>query len=268
MVLNTFTLATWNINSVRIRMAMIKDFLHNHDIDILCLQEIKCETSQFPVQEFKDLGYEFFQIHGQKSYNGVAIISKIPFALHHPENFGGMNDCRHAYISLFDDWQIHNLYIPAGGDIPDVDENPKFAHKLQFIDDLSDFFAEKPKKNEKIIICGDFNIAPLECDVWSHKALQNTVSHTEIEITKMAKLQKSYNFIDSARHFHAPPTKIYSWWSYRNHDWQVHNRGRRLDHIWVSPELQSNLLNINHVASYRNFEKPSDHIPIILKGKY
>ncbi len=259
MVMN---IVSWNINSVRIRLGMIKDFLSQNAVDILALQEIKCVNELFPIADFAELGFHHHHIHGQKSYNGVAIFSKHPIEESGILSLGGQEDCRNCWVKI-NGIIYHNFYIPAGGDEPDTSINPKFAHKLQFIEETTTYFGQLPK-NQPIIIMGDFNIAPLECDVWSHKALINVVSHTPIECTMLNQMQESYNFIDCARVFTPPPSKIYSWWSYRNNDWKTHNRGRRLDHIWASPILQNTMAGFAFYPQYRDYERPSDHIPIML----
>ena len=128
------TIATWNINSVRLRQTLVAEFLEEWQPDILCLQEIKCQNEQFPAKPFKKLGYEHQAVHGQKGYHGVAILSRRPFVETHSHDFCEMGDTRHISAILDIGSQrvkLHNFYVPAGGDEPDPDTNPKFAHKLQ-----------------------------------------------------------------------------------------------------------------------------------------
>ncbi len=251
-------IATWNINSVRLRSHHIA----NIDADILCLQEMKCENSQFPTAAMEKLGYKYHYIRGEKSYNGVGIFSKVPLADVEMLDFGGRIQARHISVKLPEGTRLHNFYVPAGADIPDPITNPHFAHKLQFIDDMAAYFG-KLKDTEKHILVGDLNIAPGEHDVWSHKQLLNIISHTPIEIEKMGNLYKSLGWVDSSRHFVPEDQKLYSWWSYRNKDWKKSNRGRRLDHIWVTRPLQGSLKS-HHVMNHaRDWEKPSDHVPVI-----
>ncbi|NBO20132.1 MAG: exodeoxyribonuclease III, partial [Proteobacteria bacterium] len=154
--------------------------------------------------------------------------------------------------------------VPAGGDIPDPEANPSFAHKLQFVEHMTQWASEPQQKNDKIIILGDFNIAPQEHDVWSHKQLLKVVSHTPPELARMAALQKTLNWNDVGRHFVPADQKLYSWWSYRNRDWKKSNRGRRLDHIWVTPQLTPALKNYQVVPDARDWESPSDHVPVLM----
>ena len=255
-------IATWNINSVRLRAPIVADYINEATPDILCLQEIKCETDLFPKQLFLDLGYNHFVVRGQKGWHGVAIASKVPLVTDLEPPFCMHHHARVAAARIGDNGPVlHNLYIPAGGDIPDVTENEKFAHKLDFLANMDNFYKQK---NDNYIVVGDFNIAPHENDVWSHKALLKVVSHTPIETETLEKLRVNGDFVDIARVAHTPDEKLYSWWSYRSADWTKHNRGRRLDHIWVSSPLKDKVdyksFTIN--AHARSWEKPSDHVPV------
>lgn len=251
-------IATWNINSVRLRSALIK----NIDVDILCLQEMKCANEQFPTAAMEKLGFKHHYIRGEKSYNGVGIFSKVPFSDIEMLDFGGRIQARHISVKLPDGTRLHNFYVPAGADIPDPVANPHFAHKLQFVDDMAAYF-RTIKDTEKHIIVGDLNIAPFEHDVWSHKQLLNVISHTPVETEKMDKLYKTLGWVDVSRHFVPHDQKLYSWWSYRNKDWKKSNRGRRLDHIWVTKPLQEKLKSHHIMQHARDWEKPSDHVPVI-----
>jgi exodeoxyribonuclease-3 len=113
------------------------------------------------------------------------------------------------------------------------------------------------------VLVGDFNIAPLESDVWNHKALLDVVSHTPVEVETLGRLQAASNWIDLGRQFIAAPTPLYTWWSYRAKDWEASNRGRRLDHIWVTPDLRDRAIAHRIVQPARSWERPSDHIPLI-----
>ncbi len=256
-------IATYNINSVRLRAERVKKLLIDNDIDILCLQETKVTDDKFPVDIFKDAGYEHIYFRGEKSYNGVAFISRIPLTGTCKENFVN-NSSRHISAHLPNGTELHNFYIPAGGDEPDPNINPKFDHKLKFFDAMTDYFSNK-KKSDSIIIVGDFNVAPFEHDVWSHKQLLKVVSHTPIEVEKMNNLTNTLDFIDCSRHFIPDTEKLYSWWSYRNRDWRKSNRGRRLDHIWITPPLLPSLKNSYILQDERDGDKPSDHVPVIIE---
>lgn len=258
-------IASWNINSVRLRIKQVEEFTTNEQPDILCLQETKVRDEEFPLKAFKNMGYEHVLFRGEKSYNGVAIVSKIPLSGVEKQNIADSGDTRHISAILPDGTELHNFYIPAGGDEPDININPKFKFKLEFVDYMHDWFLKNRKKSDKIMILGDFNIAPMENDVWSSKRLKNVVSHTDIERTKLDAFKSSIGWIDTARHFVPESEKLYSWWSYRSKDWKESNRGRRLDHIWVTPALKDSLISHKVSIQTRDWEKPSDHVPVILE---
>ncbi len=254
---------TWNINSVRLRINHVLTILEERSPDVLCLQETKTPDEHFPLEPLHKAGYKHVHFHGMKGYNGVAIISKHPFEATDIHHRVGKEDCRHI-AAKFKSFEVHNLYIPAGGDEPDVSVNDKFKHKLDFVDEVSAWFAETYTSVDPLVVVGDFNIAPREHDVWSHKQLLKVVSHTPVEVEKLNAMQASLDWVDGTRHFVADEEKAYSWWSYRNRDWKKSNRGRRLDHIWVTPVLKDALSGHEIWTEARDWEKPSDHVPVIL----
>jgi len=259
-------LATWNINSVRLRIGLVERFLAELNPDILCLQEIKCIADAFPYQAIRDAGYEHIAVHGQKGYHGVAIISRIPFVKDHKRDYCGKGDARHICVDVDvpGGLQVHNFYVPAGGDEPDPAFNPKFAHKLDFLREMAEWSgAHKTKKKNRMVLVGDLNVAPLEHDVWSHKQLKNVVSHTAVEVELMQALYASHDWVDVMRKFVPDTEKLYSWWSYRAQDWAASDRGRRLDHIWVTPALQDAPQSMMVVREARGWERASDHAPVI-----
>lgn len=254
---------TWNINSVRLRIGLVKKVLAEYNPDILCLQETKSPDEHFPLEDIHDAGYAHVHIQGMKSYNGQAIISRIPFTTPEKHDRVGRQDCRHISAS-FEHFDLHNLYIPAGGDEPDPVKNDKFKHKLDFVEEMAGYFKDTYTLDKPVIAVGDFNIAPYEHDVWSHKQLLKVVSHTPPETERLEAMRASLDWIDTARHFIPEEEKAYSWWSYRNRDWKKSNRGRRLDHIWVTPALKGKLKSYEAPTVLRDAEKPSDHVPVIL----
>ena len=258
--MKSLAIASWNINSVRLRIELVAKFLKLADPDIMCLQETKCIDEKLPLEAFEKLGYKFAAFKGQKSYNGVLILSKRKIVNVEKFNFCGKADARHIGIELEDGIKVHNLYIPAGGDLPDTRLNPKFEHKINFLSEIKDKFFKCEMK--KTIMVGDFNIAPLPDDVWSHKALLNVVSHTKIETDLLLEIKNRGKWIDTFREIN-PSGKLYSWWSYRARDWKFSNRGRRLDHIWASQDLKSNLSKVEIFSEARGWERPSDHVPIL-----
>ena len=158
--------------------------------------------------------------------------------------------------------ELHNFYVPAGGDEPDISVNSKFAHKIDFLNEMKSNFLNDT--NTKKILVGDLNIAPLENDVWSHRQLLNVVSHTPIETETLLDIIDSGEWVDVMRAITPHNEKLYSWWSYRNRNWEISNRGRRLDHVWVSkklfPQVKSGVIH----NETRSWERPSDHVPIVI----
>ncbi|RFB78527.1 exodeoxyribonuclease III [Methylovirgula sp. 4M-Z18] len=264
-------LATWNINSVRLRLPIVLKFLAEQAPDVLCLQETKCPDGEFPTAQFKKAGYPHMAIHGQKGYHGVATLSKVPLVEIEKRAFCGKNDSRHVSARIASGKAkgivIHNFYVPAGGDEPDPAINEKFAHKLGFVDEMTDWFGKGDVTREHAILVGDLNIAPLEHDVWSHKALLSVVSHTPIEVEKLNAAQAAGSWVDAMRTKVPADQKLYTWWSYRSPNWELADKGRRLDHIWLSPSLAPSLNGMQVLKEARGWERPSDHAPVIAELK-
>jgi len=263
---------TWNINSVRLRIDQVTRFLGLHNPDVLCLQEIKCLDNQFPYKPLREMGYEHIEVSGQKGYHGVATVSKLPME-RLPTSFCPVDEARHVSTSVkhaAGDFELHNFYIPAGGEDPDVTTNPKFKHKLDFIQAMRCYFTERfAAGDSEQVLVGDFNIAPHENDVWSHKQLLKVISHTPQEVALLAEFQACHDFIDVARALLPEDEKLFSWWSYRSRDINKSDRGRRLDHIWVSQALKSAALDGGRDGftvhrDCRFWERPSDHAPVSL----
>lgn len=260
-------IVSWNINSVRLRLPLIDQLNEKIAPDVLCLQECKAQEKNFPFEAIKEKGYQYIAYYGMKSYNGVAICSKFPILDQGKmDRAGKLDDARHIWADIEassnDIIRLHNVYIPAGGDIPDEEENPKFAHKLAYVKALEDWSCEIGSSSKKQVILGDFNIAPSEHDVWSHKQLLKIISHTPVEVEHLNQFQQAGAWVDAIRHVFPEPEKLFSWWSYRSKDWEKSNRGRRLDHIWVSPSLEKHIKSAGLFHEGRSWEKPSDHCPI------
>lgn len=257
-------LATWNINSVRLRLDLVTGFLQREQPDVLCLQETKVINELFPVGAFKKLGYIHQAIHGQKGYHGVATLSRLPFRETSSQSFCDNTDCRHIQVKLENGIELHNFYVPAGADIPDPIANPKFAHKLNFLREMAGHFGKRrDKASARAILVGDLNVAPLENDVWSHKQLLGVVSHTPVETGLLGEAKAAFDWIDVTREFVPATEKIYSWWSYRAADWQASDRGRRLDHIWTSQALKGHVTHHAIHREARGWTQPSDHVPVV-----
>ena len=253
-----FTIATWNINSVRLREPIVLQLLEERAPDVLCLQECKSPVEKMPTENFASLGYKLIA-RGQKGYNGVAILSRLPMEDAGHRDFVGKGDARHVAGRLENGVTIHNYYVPAGGDIPNREVNEKFGHKLDFLTEMRDWFRSEPPK--KSILVGDLNIAPREDDVWDHKKLLKVVSHTPIEVEHLAETQNAGRWVDITRQ-DIPEGSLYSWWSYRSPDWDAADKGRRLDHIWATPDISNAAHGSRILRDARSWEKPSDHAPV------
>lgn len=265
----SFKLATWNVNSIRIRLDLLKKLVAAENPDIICLQEVKAKEEDFPFDEVRLMGYPHIALYGMPGYNGVAILSKTVLNSVEKLDWVGKTDARHIKALVFDDIEINNIYIPAGGDIPDPIINLSFAHKLTFMDDIAEWYElhKTELSGRKMLLCGDFNVAPRENDVWSHKQMLKIISHTSVEVDRLNRMLKSLDFVDVLRELYPEPEKIYSWWSYRNPNWETNNKGRRLDHIWTTPNLKERIIGAHILKEARSWERPSDHVPVIIEIK-
>ena len=257
---NSLKVASWNINSVRFRLPIVERFLTEEAPDILCLQETKVIDGDFPAAPFHALGYEHIVVHGQRMHHGVAILSKVPLVEDDRLDWQANGEARHVGVRLENGMRLENVYVPAGGDVPDRTVNPKFGQKLDFLERMTRWAETLAHPT---LLVGDFNVAPLECDVWSHKALLDVVSHTPIEIETLGRLQAAHDWVDLGRKFIPAPERCYTWCSYRAKDWAASDRGRRLDHMWASPALADAAVAHSVHEPCRSWLKPSDHVPIM-----
>jgi exodeoxyribonuclease-3 len=258
-------IASWNINSVRLRAEQVARFVAEQLPDVVCLQEIKCREAEFPAAAMAEAGLPHLRIAGQKGWHGVAIASRLPM-----EDAPVLDVCREGHAravgAMIAGIEIQNFYIPAGGDVPDRDLNPKFDHKLNFFERLTGEMSRRDPR-APLVLAGDLNVAPGENDVWNHKFMLKVVSHTPPEIAAMAALKESLGFIDLAREATPEPEKLFSWWSYRAADYRASNRGLRLDHVWVTPGLREAAFQTGAAlarihADVRGWDRPSDHAPV------
>jgi exodeoxyribonuclease-3 len=257
------SIATWNINSVRLRMDLLLRMAAELRPDVICLQETKVPDELFPRQPILEAGYRYQAIHGQKGYNGVAVLSRRPIDTIARPQWCGRSDCRHLVVGVAG-IEVHNLYVPSGGDIPDAAVNDKFAHKLQFLDELADWYgAQRPSR--PMVLVGDLNVAPLEHDVWSHKQMLKVISHTPVEVEKLTRVQRSLDWVDALRTVVPAEQKLYTWWSYRAKDWAASDRGRRLDHVWSTPDLRHRLRSATVLRDARGWTQASDHVPVMVE---
>lgn len=268
-------IVTYNVNSLRKRLHLIEKLISEYSPDVICLQEIKISNiEEFPFNFFNLLGYIYcyvrLSIGGQ---GGVATISKFEMKQENFLNFteDKLSCARHLSLSFkYTDeklYRLHNFYVPAGGSGADESDlsSDKFANKISYVSKMVEHFAEKnSNKEEYSIVVGDLNIAPGENDVFNHKQLLKVISHTPIEIDLFDNLLKMGRLTDVGRYFVNPQEKLYSWWSYRSKNWQINDRGRRLDHVLVSSELEMYLGSFEILKHFRSHEQPSDHCPVVV----
>ena len=258
----TLRIATWNINSVRLRIDQVARFVTEQAIDVLCLQEIKCLEDQFPRNAFEEMGMPHLRIAGQKGWHGVATASRLPIT-----DGPVLDVCRERHArcvsAVVEGVEIQNFYIPAGGDLPDRALNAKFDHKMDYYERLTAEMAQRDKARP-LVLAGDFNIAPGENDVFNHKYMSKIVSHTPLEVETLYRLQNAGGFADVVRDQHPDPQKLASWWSYRAADFRKSNRGLRLDHLWTSPGLTPAVVpgSARIHDTVREWTQPSDHAPV------
>jgi exodeoxyribonuclease-3 len=194
----------------------------------------------------------------------VAILSRLKFRKTGAQEFCGNSDARHMAVTFDNGVELHDFYVPAGADVPDPVANPKFAHKLNFLREMARIFQSRSdRRTQPAVLVGDLNVAPLENDVWSHKQLLDVVSHTPVETGLLGEASEAFEWTDVTRAFVPRDTKIYSWWSYRAQDWEASDRGRRLDHIWVSPALKNSVTSQSIIKKTRGWQRASDHVPVI-----
>ena len=258
-------IATWNVNSIRTRLSQIINWINQVKPDILCLQETKVINDDFPLEPFEKLGYEVI-IHGQKSYNGVAILSKNKIEkvnkgfISNPIEENIKNEFfeqKRLISAVINGLRIVNVYVPNGSSL----DSDKFKYKIEWLKRLSYFIDEEERKGELICLLGDFNIAPSEIDIHSPKKYDKGIMASDIERDALNNVLKG-RFIDSFRVFEKN-TGHWSWWDYRNNAFEL-NKGWRIDHIYISNKLSSKLKSCVIDRSQRENIQPSDHVPVMI----
>ena len=258
-------IATWNVNSIRTRLSQIINWINQVKPDILCLQETKVINNDFPLEPFEKLGYEVI-IHGQKSYNGVAILSKNKIEkvnkgfISNPIEENIKNEFfeqKRLISAVINGLRIVNIYVPNGSSL----DSDKFKYKIEWLKRLSYFIDEEERKGELICLLGDFNIAPSEIDIHSPKKYDKGIMASDIERDALNNVLKG-RFIDSFRVFEKN-TGHWSWWDYRNNAFEF-NKGWRIDHIYISKKLSSKLKSCVIDRSQRENIQPSDHVPVMI----
>ncbi|MBK8465584.1 MAG: exodeoxyribonuclease III [Chloracidobacterium sp.] len=249
-------IATWNVNSINVRMPQLLDWLKSAEPDVACLQETKTVDDKFPEAELKAAGYESVFM-GQKSYNGVAIISKLPIT-DTQKNFLDDDDesPKRLIAATVNGIRIVNTYVPNGSEL----WSDKFKFKLDWLQRLRKMFDETCDEQKDVLLCGDFNVALTDLDVWNPEAMTGKLHFSKPERAAITNV-KQWGFTDLFREKNGD-VREYSWWDYRAGAWQK-NHGLRIDHIWTSPSLTAKATNCWIDRSTRALTLPSDHAPVL-----
>lgn len=256
---------TWNINSIRARLDLFGKVVRKVKPHVILLQETRVADGSFPMTTMKRRGYRYAALHGRSGHHGVCVLSKLPLEDVERHTIGGVDEPRHvsAVVDFHGPIRLHSLYVPSGGDEPDPTINDKFRAKLDFVAGMKDWGRSEAKG--AALLTGDFNIAPYESDVWSHKQLLDVISHTPVETDGLEAVRKAGAWVDVVRRDTPEPEPIFTWWSYRNKTWPGSNRGRRLDHVWASPSLADRVTDVEILTAARGWEKASDHVPLVTR---
>ena len=258
-------IATWNVNSVRTRLSQITNWINDVNPDILCLQETKVADHSFPSSHFEELGYEVI-ISGQKSYNGVAIVSKFkienvtkgfPKETQEKSLTLDLNEQKRLISGNINGLKIINVYVPNGSSL----DSDKFDYKIKWLNNLASFLDKQVREDDLVCLMGDFNIAPKEIDIHSPKKYEGGIMASKIEREALNNVIKG-RFIDSFRIFEEN-TGHWSWWDYRNNAYEL-NKGWRIDHIYISKNLSSKLKSCVIERNQRENLQPSDHAPVLI----
>jgi exodeoxyribonuclease-3 len=255
--------ATWNVNSLRQRLEHLARFDQAERPDVVCLQETKVADGSFPEKEIEALGFEHLVFAGQKAHNGVAIASRRPIEAHGCRVWCAKDDKRHIYARIAG-VEVHCFYVPSGGPLPDPERNPRFAHKLAFLEEMTHWAAAEAKARPLLLV-GDLNVAPLDTDVWNHKRLVRSVGHTPRESEALLGVLTAGHFVDAPRRFVPETEPLYTWWGYRFPASFEKNYGWRLDHAWASTSLAPRLESVKVVSETRTWDRPSDHVPVVVE---
>ena len=253
------TIATWNVNSIRAHRDLIVDWTSRTRPDVLCMQETKVQDGEFPHDMFKLLGYQVVN-YGQRTYNGVAIASLLPISdvvMGLPDD--DADSQRRVIPATIAGIRIVNVYIPNGQSL----NSPKFTYKMEFLTKLTAYIEQVTKGKEPVLICGDFNIAPGDADVYDPKALKETIMFSSKEHAYLDHFMK-LGFVDTFRMLNPDAKNVFSWWDYRAGA-LPRNQGFRIDHIWATPPLEKFCVEVTIDKSEREKTKPSDHAPVIVE---
>jgi exodeoxyribonuclease-3 len=250
-------LATWNVNSLKVRLPQVLDWLAAHQPDVLCLQETKLEDANFPAAEITAAGYQT-AFSGQKTYNGVAILSRTPATDAIVAMPGFADEQKRVLAATIAGVRVINLYIPNGQSV----DSDKYLYKLGWLKALTAWLADELAHHPRLVVLGDFNIAPDERDVHDPKTWEGQVLFSQPEREAFRRLV-DLGLADSFRLFEQPE-KTYSWWDYRMNAFR-RNMGLRIDHILLSPALAETCKSCAIDKEARRAERPSDHAPVAVE---
>lgn len=252
--------ASWNVNSLAVRLPQVLDWLVANPVDVLCLQELKLSDDKFPLQALADAGYPHCAVFGQKTYNGVALLSRLPLR-NVVKNIAGFSDEQSRVIAATLDTPQGELRLVNGyfvnGQAPGTD---KFDYKMRWLDGLRNCLREDLTAHPKLVLVGDFNITLDDRDTWDAEGLRETIHHTTEEREHLKALL-GLGMHDAFRLFEQPE-KSYSWWDYREFAFR-RNRGLRIDYILVSDALKPVVQSCVIDRAPRKNERPSDHAPVL-----
>ncbi len=257
-------IATWNVNSIRTRLTHVVDWLQQNPVDILCLQETKVIDADFPRSHFQDLGYHVY-VYGQKSYNGVALLSREPIADVTTGFTSILSDIdpqwdeqKRVITGIYKGIRVVNLYVPNGSEIG----SDKYTYKLGWLKILQEYLQKLLPDTPHICMCGDFNIALEDKDIHEHVDIPNHIMSSTAEREALSQIL-NLGFRDAFRKFNDEPGH-FSWWDYRTMAFK-RDRGWRIDHHYLTPELYAQAQSCIIDKNPRKLEKPSDHAPVILE---
>lgn len=249
------SVATWNVNSIRARMDLLLEWLRGNEPDVVCLQETKVRDEEFPVDVFDERGYNV-AFKGQKTYNGVCILSREPLD-DVKEDFDAIEgDDRRLLQARVGGVTVINGYFPHGRMLG----GPTFYDKLDFIESLREYMDDAFSPDDAVILVGDFNVAPEAIDVYDPELLEGSIGFHPQERETLALLRE-WGFVDAFRLLH-PDLEAFSWWDYRSGAIRQ-NRGMRIDHVWVSRSLEERVETCAIHRELRTAGRPSDHVPVV-----
>lgn len=250
-------IATWNINGINSRLQQLIDWCAANQPDVVCLQETKCVDAKFPHQRLHAAGFDHVEFYGEKAYNGVAIISKLPLT-EVQKNFprDASDAPRRLIAASVDGFRVVNVYVPHGTQFG----SDKFAFKLDWIARLKNYFDENHNLDDQVLLCGDLNVAPHELDVWKPSLWKDKMHFSKPERDAIRDLKK-WGFVDVFRQIN-DDEQAFSWWDHFHHSFEK-DRGLRIDHIWASPPLAKVCTDCWIDKETRALEKPSDHAPVV-----